>query len=174
MKKKILMILASLFLFSPVWAQNLHFPYIYSNNPEETFNVYEKCTSGEQIIEDFYGDNFIGGYFQTNSIHCFVLRYKSNGEVIETVSTKFLNDYRTLFKMFDKDIDAKKGRNLKLFFVFVGNNNKPIAYALYSENINASENTIWNPLNGVKRSIDRANEATEIDPQVLRKYHYYY
>ena len=35
----------------------------------------------------------------------------------------------------------------------------PIAYALYDETINAIEESVWNPLNGVKRSINRTLEA---------------
>lgn len=159
MLKKFLAVLAVLFVFAAVRAQNLHFPYIYSNSQKDAFNVYEKCVSGEQITEDFDGDSFVGGYFQNDRIHCFVLRYKSSKEDIEKSSVDFLKDYRTVFKQFDAQMDRKGRINLKLFFVFIGSNNMPIAYALYDETINATEESVWNPLNGVKRSINRTLEA---------------
>ena len=159
MLKKLLTVLGVLFVFTAVWAQNLHFPYIYSNSQGDAFDVYKTCVSGEQITEDFDGDNFVGGYFKANKIHCFVLRYKSSKEDIEKSSVDFLKDYRTVFRQFDAQIDRKERVNLKLFFVFIGSNNIPIAYALYDETINATEESVWNPLNGVKRSINRTLEA---------------
>lgn len=134
MKRKILVILSSLFLSIFFWAQEptKDFPYYYFDKTEKSFGDYCCYLQGsKEEIED-NKEHSITMYKYKNTYYIWV-KYKQGQAASEGDIKYTLKEFKDVAAHLDSRLDHKQGMNMNFCIIFTDSNNELICSAKYSE-----------------------------------------
>lgn len=136
MLKKFLAVLAVLFVFAAVRAQNptKDFPYYYYETPGGPNNCYDNMqrnAGNGKVLET--NDEWTVILYRSGTTHYIVHKYANGKNESRSELKRVLAEHKSVYKELDRKIDKEKNKDFQVCLVFIDASGQLISSALYSE-----------------------------------------